>query len=168
MTTERDEAIGCMTKVSALVAAHDLDWPLYDALKQSRDWWSADLQAGEPDVTWAEANQSDASQLAEMTTAAGSCTGQAQARSRIEESHFGIAYRTGWVDDLRNIRTEDISEFTVLLAGGGPSVRIHGELADGIPRRAWLEYCGTGAWQQLVAADCAALLRFSQILIGEE
>lgn len=78
-----------------------------------------------------------AAELKELQEAAGDCTSEEEARERIMEDPLSIEVRSGWHALGEQGEPE---EFCILLATGGPAVRIRGELgAHGEPHRAWLQ-----------------------------
>ncbi len=90
-------------------------------------------------------------ELAELKQAAGECTSREEAEVRILEDALSVEVRSGWVEP--GVTEFDAEEFMILLATGGPAVRIIGELGQyGDPSRArlqvqdwftpWTEYLG--------------------------
>jgi hypothetical protein len=60
-----------------------------------------------------------------------------KAREDIQESDYGVEVRSDWVAPGKAF---EASEYTILLAGGGPALRIIGDLDNGMPYTARLEY----------------------------
>ena len=109
--------------------------------------------------TWAEEYPEDAAELAELEAAVapnGEELDEEQARERIEEDPlslrvFGERIDGEWMPD----------RFELLLAWGGPAVRIVGELDDGEPISARLEVQDWGRpWTQYYDADSDTLLDY--------
>ncbi len=76
-------------------------------------------------------------ELKYLEEAAGECKDREDAETRIHEDPLEIQVRGDWHslgDD-----DEGPCEFYILLATGGPAVRIMGELQDGEPHRAYLQ-----------------------------
>ena len=86
------------------------------------------------------------------------------------ESHCGVSYRAGWYSNLHRPDAE-AEEFAIVLAGGGPSVRVRGEL-DGCdsPVDVFIEYSGSEPWTRLPLTDGqrAAVLRYAQLVLTGE
>lgn len=60
-----------------------------------------------------------------------------EARQAIQEDPLSVQVRSGWCDSGDTMEAE---EFQILLCTGGPAVRIMGELSNGEPSSAWIEY----------------------------
>lgn len=95
--------------------------------------------------------EEDAEELAEMEAAAGDCSDRDEARQTIEEDALSVEVRSDWHtpgDD------SEPTDFQILLCTGGPAVRIMGELQQGEPSRAWLEYQDWGTpWTERLNHD---------------
>lgn len=88
------------------------------------------------------------------------------AQTAINEDPLSIETRSNW--HSIGEESED-AEFQILLCTGGPAVRIMGELDNGTPRRAWLEYQDWGtSWTFYVTMgeDNKALLAYAQYLVS--
>ena len=82
--------------------------------------------------------QDDAEELADLEAAAGDCESRDDAETRIQEDALSVETRGGWITPGE---TEDEpEEFRIVLCCGGPHVEMRGELTNGEPSRAWLEY----------------------------
>lgn len=69
------------------------------------------------------------------------------ARERIQEDALSVEVRSDWTTLGEELKAE---EFCITLCTGGPAVRIVGELDNGEPSRAWIEYQDWGTpWTQL-------------------
>lgn len=93
-----------------------------------------------------------------------------EARSAINDDPLEVSVRSGWSspggNGIDGLQAED---FLILLCTGGPAVRIRGELSNGIPDRAWIEYqdWGTG-WTQYFDTEQDTLLAYaSNFYFGE-
>ncbi len=106
----------------------------------------------------------DRDELGELEAAARPCGNECvdadQARLMIEEDALSVQVRSGWVSPGEEMQAED---FEILLATGGPAVRIRGELdANGEPHRAWLEVQDWGKpWTQYFGIEKDTLLAYA-------
>jgi len=76
-----------------------------------------------------------------------------------------VSVRTDWYNPYDPNQTPTPAEYQILLTTGGPGLRIYGELADGEPQTAFLEWQDWAVpWTRLEASDeeQAALLHFAQ------
>lgn len=81
------------------------------------------------------------------------------AQQQILDDALSVRVRSGWVDAVTDFEAE---EFEILLATGGPAVRIVGELDRGEPSRARLEVQDWGTpWTQYFPADSDTLLKYA-------
>jgi hypothetical protein len=145
-----------------MVAALDCD---FDQLSEYHD----DKEAHDPTEhngeTWDVAFATDAAHLAELDEARtidGEKFDDADTvRERIQESPLSVQVRGGWYAPGED--KPEAEEFEILLSTGGPALRIMGELSQGEPSRAWLEYqdWGTG-WTQYFKVEQDTLLTFCQ------
>lgn len=84
------------------------------------------------------------------------------ARREIDKDPLSIQVRSDWYS-VGDEDGGDPSEFEILLCTGGPAVRIRGELDNGLPDRAWLEYQDWGtAWTRYFDAEQSTLLTYAQ------
>ena len=83
---------------------------------------------------WDEENGEE---LRELQEAAGDCESREDAEERIQEDPLSLEVRSGWYTPGSDDR--EAKEFNILLATGGPAVRIVGELDRGEPSSATLE-----------------------------
>jgi hypothetical protein len=163
MTTDNhglDQAQAQAESIAAMVAAMTCD---YDRLQELRDEREALAKA----VTDAEADHAaavreggaegahkmnllldskdilqqwdddNAEELNTLEHEAGDCTNEEDARSRIQEDALSVEVRSSW-----GVVGGDTTaaEFRIVLCTGGPHVEIMGELDNGQPCRAWLQY----------------------------
>lgn len=93
------------------------------------------------------------------------------ARIAINEDPLEISVRSGWCSPGGNgIDNQfEAEDFFILLCTGGPAVRIRGELSNGSPYRAWLEYQDWGTpWTQYFDAEQDTLLAYAnQFYFGD-
>lgn len=100
-------------------------------------------------------------ELRKLQSAAGECTSREDAETRIHEDALEIAARSDWHAPGED--TDNACEFYILVATGGPAVRIRGEISDGEPDRAWLEVQDWGKpWTQYFKADQDTLLTYAR------
>lgn len=71
--------------------------------------------------------------------AALDCEDREDAEQRIIEDALSVEVRSGWRTPAPGSDAE-YEDFRIVLCTGGPHVQIRGELSDGEPTRAWLEY----------------------------
>lgn len=98
--------------------------------------------------------------LAELEEEAGDYENEDEAREAIQDHPLEINVRSDWTTPGEAL---EASEFMILLCTGGPAVRIVGDLCNGEPTRAWMEYqdWGTG-WQQWFGARSATLCEYAR------
>lgn len=103
-------------------------------------------------------NDGRENELNELISEANGNKDQDSAREAIQEDPLSVEVRSGWGHLGSELQAE---EFNILLCTGGPAVRIRGELDNGTPCRAWMEYqdWGTG-WTQFYAASQDTLLAY--------
>lgn len=82
-----------------------------------------------------------------------------EAREAIQEDALEVSVRSGWESSKDEFEAED---FLILLCTGGPACRIRGEVSDGQPDRAWLEYQDWGTpWTRYFDASQDTLLAYA-------
>ena len=151
-----EQANAQMASVRAMVAALECD---YDRLEELRDALQAAAEDGE------FLDDSDREELDGLEEAAGDCEDREDAERRIHEDALSVEVRSGWCAPLGHLEQPDMEEFQILLCTGGPAVRIMGELSQGEPSRAWLEYQDWGTpWTERVnqEGDQDALLAYAR------
>jgi hypothetical protein len=91
-------------------------------------------EAREALENWDEQNADD---LLILEHEAGECADSDEARENVQNDPLSVEVRSGW-----DIVGGDLSaaEFRIVLCTGGPHVEIVGELDNGTPSRAWLQY----------------------------
>jgi hypothetical protein len=151
------ESIGAPAAASIveMVAALECD---YDRLEELRD--ERDAHDDGP-AAWAAENPDESEELTALESAAGECSDTDEARQRIEEDALSVEVRSGWHSPGDDAPAE---EFCILLATGGPAVRIRGELNEyREPCRAWLEVQDWyKPWTQYHGIEQDALLAYAQ------
>lgn len=111
-------------------------------------------------------NDGRENELNELISEANGNKDQDSAREAIQEDPLSVEVRSGWGNVGDEFQAE---EFCILLCTGGPAVRIRGELDNGAPCRAWMEYqdWGTG-WAQFYDASQDTLLAYcSEFYFGD-
>lgn len=168
-TKERDlQEIGrsAFESIADMVAALECDYDRLNELRQER----ADLQSEADDDTnaakaearvalaeWIQENQEE---LDLLQSEAGECEGREDAEQRIQEDPLSLEVRSGWTVLGVPLVAE---EFNILLATGGPAVRIIGELDGSEPRRARLEVQDWFTpWTEYIGASQDVLLTYCQ------
>lgn len=179
MNTENhalDQAHDQMHSIRDMVAALEVDFDRLEELREERAALADELEAAAdcvryhhddeldengPEIEHAEYrrcrddldawDEENADDLEELEAAAGDCESQEDAEQRIREDALSVEVRSDWHtpgDD------SEPTEFQILLCTGGPAVRIMGELQQGEPVRAWLEYQDWGTpWTEHVNQD---------------
>lgn len=141
-----EQANAQMGGICDMVAALDLDYDRLGELREERDGWhavgsvvGATVVCGtnESKDSWAKHNPDEYEELAELEAAAGDCSDRDDAEQRIQEDALSVEVRSDWHYPGDG---SEPTEFQILLCTGGPAVRIMGELDQGEPVRAWLEY----------------------------
>lgn len=171
MTTKTDnhaeeQAAAQYSSIVRMLAALTCDYDRLTELRDEREELAEaaeDIAALEALTQWDEEN---AEELAELEDAAGDCTDEDAARDNIQEDPLEVAVRSDWTTPGETL---EASEFMILLCTGGPAVRIVGELNQGEPCRAWLEYQDWGTpWTQYFGASSATLCQYaSHFYFGE-
>jgi len=145
-----------MRSIREMVAALECDYDLLNELRES-------------DGTLTDWHDGGAEQLATLEEEAGDCVDRDDAERRILEDALSVEVRSDWVDLSEAVRDGcaaiGASEFRIVLCTGGPHVQIRGELSQGEPSRAWLEYQGWGTpmtERVNLAGDQDALLAYAR------
>lgn len=161
--------------IAEMVAAMECDYDRMDELRDEREALADEVSEyahvdeeddpeqedvdrhNEAAANLKEWDEENAEELKELEAAAGECKDSDDARDRIDEDPLDITIR----GERRNGEWE-ADEFVILLATGGPAVRIMGELDEhGEPYRAWLEVQDWfKPWTQYFAADQDTLLSY--------
>lgn len=84
-----------------------------------------------------------------------------EAREAAQDNALDVQVRSGWQGVGETLEAD---EFMILLCTGGPAVRIRGELDNGTPSRAWLEYQDWGTpWTQYFGARQSILVEYTSV-----
>jgi hypothetical protein len=144
-----DQAKAQAKSIAVMMAAINCD---YDRLQELRDEREAltdkidgictasayglekEKAAREALEKWDEQNADD---LLILEHEAGECADQDEAREIVQNDPLSIEVRSGWTSHGDKMTAE---EFRIVLCTGGPHVEIRGELDNGTPSRAWLQY----------------------------
>lgn len=162
-----------------MVTALDLDYERLEELRdERRDLQdaadavakSADPEAAEAHEALAEWDEDNGEELKELEAGAkpcgNECSNREDAERMIQEDALSVEVRSGWVSlgDSDGMTPED---FQILLATGGPAVRIMGELDDhGEPHRAWLEVQDWyKPWTQYFGIEQDTLLAYARCFL---
>lgn len=91
-----------------------------------------------------------------------------EAEQAIQDDPLSVQVRSDWYS-VGDEDGGDPCEFEILLCTGGPACRIRGELNNGSPYRAWLEYQDWGTpWTQYFDATQNTLLAYAnQFYFGD-
>jgi len=155
----REIGAGATASIVAMVAALDCDYDRLEELREERAAYQEEDSHKPLTKSWAQANPDDAEELAELEEAAGDCESLDDAERRIQEDPLSLQFRSGWTSSGEPMQAE---EFELLLATGGPAVRIVGELDhNGEPYMALLEVQDWfEPWTQYLDIDGDTLLEY--------
>lgn len=163
----RQQAALQLESIREMVAALEVD---YGRLEELRDAYS-DLDA-EDEAALAELQrewkEDNGDELAELEKDAGDCDDLDDAEQRISEDALSVQVRSGW-HDVGEEADDKNGEYEILLCTGGPACRIRGDLSDGEPSRARLEYQDWGTpWTKYVTtgSDNNALMTYAARFFG--
>lgn len=147
--------------VAKLVAALECDYDRLTELRDDRDGWEP--AEGGP-ATWAESFPDDAEELKELEAEAGECSSLEDAEQRIMEDPLSVEVRSDWCSPGEPF---EAGEYRILLATGGPAVRIVGDLgAHGEPSSARLEVQDWfKPWTEYVPAPSSVLLTYARCFL---
>jgi hypothetical protein len=123
-TTEdraREQAQCQMEEISRMIARLDLDWDRLEELRHDRAILDSDNLA----------------ELTDLEAIADDCEDQDEAERRIDEDPLSCEVRSGWTSPGEEMTAD---EYMILLCTGGPACRIVGDLSNGEPTSATLEY----------------------------
>ena len=169
-----EQAAEQYSSIVRMVAALQCDYDRLTELKDEREELNDTLNHTEQDSAERELARAElrrwetenAKELAELEDAANGCEDEDEARQIISEDPLSVEVRSGWSSPGEEL---EASEFCILLCTGGPAARIVGELRDGEPCRAWLEYQDWGThWTQWFNASSTTLCEYaSNFFYGE-
>lgn len=157
--TALDQANAQMASIRDMVAALEVDYGRLEELREERDAYEVEADGLGED--WTTKFQADADELSDLEAAAGDCESQDDAIERIREDALSVEVRSGWHSAGESA---EATEFRIVLCTGGPHVQIVGELSQGEPSRAWLEYSdwGTGLTERVnQPGDQSCLVRYA-------
>ena len=89
-----------------------------------------------------------------------------EAQEAISEDPLSVEVRSGWQNPVEKLEPE---EFEILLCTGGPAVRIIGDLDNGEPYRARIEYQDWGTpWTEYfpTSEEREALLEYARLVVS--
>lgn len=161
-----DQARAQYASIIAMLDAVECDYDRLEELRQLKaeaEECGNDAGGGEDDpiISGAELEE-----LAELEDAAGDCTDEDDARQRIQDDPLSVEVRSDWASPGEPLTA---GEFMILLCTGGPAVRIRGELIQGEPCRAWLEYQDWGTpWTQYFGASSETLCKYASHFFNGE
>lgn len=136
---------GIMQSVKSL----SCDYDLMSELREERE-------EADDKVMW---DTNHAVELSDVEEEADECTTTEEAIEKIHESALEVQVRSDWTNPGETL---EAAEFIILLCTGGPAVRIRGELAQGVPSRAWIEYQDWGTpWIELFDTSSDVLCEYA-------
>lgn len=156
--------------LAEMVAALECDYDRLEELRDERkDWLKANpgsfIEPNDPrdGARWAMAFPDESDELSDLAGDAGDCTDRDDAEQRVHEDALSVDVRSDWHEPTSGDYRAP-SEFQILLATGGPAVRIMGELDEhGEPYRAWLEVQDWfRPWTRYPEADSDVLLAYAR------
>lgn len=161
--------------IIAMVAALECDYDRLQELQEEREALVYDYSEAHEDpkqdhreaekalAAWDDENTEE---LKILMNEAGDCADREEAEQRIQEDPLSVEVRSGW-----DIVGGDMSasEFRIVLCTGGPHVEIRGELDNGQPSRAWMQYQDWGTpMTRVFGIEQSTLLTYcSQFYYGE-
>lgn len=166
MSDAKEQARAQVESITAMVAALECDYERLEYLRDMRAEWvyeycaATGAETTAAQKTWAAEFTDEAAELAELESAAGDCTSEEEARSRIEEDPLSVEIRSGWGDPGE---TSEPAEFRILLCTGGPHVEIVGDLDRGEPSRPRILYKDWGTSGELFDFDHDAVLTYCRV-----
>lgn len=182
----QEQARAQFERIAAMLAAVECDFDRLQELRDERQTLADELDAAtecvhyhhgaDPEAVTEECTElaewrrcrdelaawdaDNADELAELDEAAGEYESQEDAEQAIQDDPLSVEVRSDWTTPGEEL---EASEFCILLCTGGPAVRIVGELSDGEPIRAWMEYRDRGTpWTQYFDADSATLVDYAR------
>ena len=174
MTTENHaekQARAQAESIATMVAALECDYSRLGELREEKETFIGDcMETPETnracaEYEWAQEFPDEAVELAELEAAAGDCTSEEEARSRIQEDPLSVEIRSGWANSRDEFEPE---EFRIVLCTGGPHVEILGDLDRGEPSRPRILYRDWGTSGELFDFDREAVLTYCRVFyLGE-
>jgi hypothetical protein len=144
-----DQAKAQAESIAAMVAAINCDYDRLQELRDEREALADEIDgidtasayglekekaALEALAAWDIENSEE---LEALEIDAGECADSDEARENVRNDALSVEVRSGWVSATDAMTGE---EFRIVLCTGGPHVEIFGELSNGTPSRAWLQY----------------------------
>lgn len=140
-----------LASIREMVAALECDYERLDELREMCNDYNP--SAGHPDdenydedaeddpnaPTWPQRFTEEAAELQALEAAAGDCKDQDDAEMRIFNNPLEITFRTRWMERRDPVERDDWIEACILLATGGPAVRIIVKLQNDEPHFAYLQ-----------------------------
>jgi hypothetical protein len=132
--------------IAAMVAAINCDYDRLEELRDEREALADAIKSDDdvmtPDEMDARTNllcwdTDNAEELQALEIEAGECADSDEARENVQNDPLSVEVRSGWASATDTMTAE---EFRIVLCTGGPHVEIVGELDNGTPCRAWLQY----------------------------
>ena len=140
-TTEdraREQAQCQMEEISRMIARLDLDWDRLEELRQIvKDEEGLRAKGEYADAVSMGVTDDDRAELAELEAIADDCEDQEDAERRIDEDPLSVEVRSDWTTPGEEMTP---GEYCILLCTVGPACRITGDLNNGEPSSATLEY----------------------------
>jgi hypothetical protein len=155
--------------IAAMVAAINCDYDRLQELRDEREALADKIESNDSVIEPAELeairellnwDNENADELQALEIEAGECADQDEARENVQNDPLSVEVRSGW-----DIVGGDMSaaEFRIVLCTGGPHVEIVGELDNGTPSRAWLQYQDWGTpLTQYFDVEGSTLLAYCQ------
>ena len=147
------QAESSMDSIIKMLASLEVD---YDRLEELR----SAAEGGDEEL-----DDDEKQEFGELSAAADGCESREKAEERIADDPASVEVRGPWYDPGKERGRPDPAEYCITLAYGGPGVRLTGDLSDGEPFSARLEYMDySGGWQEYWGenADEGALLEYAR------
>ena len=147
-----DQAKAQAESIAAMVAAINCDYDRLQELRDEREALADTIEECEAVETDGDEERraafearaalehwdiENAEELEALEIDAGECADSDEARENVQNDPLSVEVRSGWASATDTMTAE---EFRIVLCTGGPHVEIVGELDNGTPCRAWLQY----------------------------
>ena len=166
MSDAKEQARAQAESIATMVAALECDYARLDELRDMRAEWvcqycaATGAETTAAQKTWGAEFTEDATEMADLETAAGECTSEDEAREAIKQDPLSVEIRSGWAGTKEDFEPE---EFRILLCTGGPHVEIVGDLDRGQPSRPRILYQDWGTAGELFDFDREAVLTYCRV-----